>query len=537
MYVYNGKLAYYNYAKDECITIVFPAGFALEDPVCAYWQWTEDAKGNKKANECQLGTISSVAKTEGVYKFVLSFSYYYFEGSVSADLNAVTVMMREPRGFSSSIQTTLQAQLSDVCCVPSTEVFTGKLNFLDYAVDEMITLVIPNGIADGEPVGMYWEWTKDGQGRPKQNHCVNSTFRGVVTTGGETKGTFDDGYYTYQAVILSDDQHATLHMRNPVDDRVLDVNMEHTDFRQAHAKKALIIRYGTGTDNGIFLVREMLTKHLGFDTDDVEMLYFNDEPKGKPAVRSDGQAAPTASNFKAKFTRLIVGARGTGDVRFVYVDTHGTIYPNPDGSGEPDGIDEGWTMAEDDDGTRKEIVYDNWLAQAINTNLKVGVNLTILTSSCMGGGMLDTQTATAGVLLAGCHETQFNVKSLRTKDGMVDPWMYAIVSVIKNQVKRKRGVPTYVALFDDAKKYIKAQLDAGAIGEKYKGPSPNELEPIARGQVSNTSHQDPQLVFYDGYFDPDAERFLFPFVGPRAGNAEGESARFPKDQYPHGGEL
>ncbi|KAI0677669.1 hypothetical protein C8Q78DRAFT_1066139 [Trametes maxima] len=521
MYVYNGKLGYYNYAKDECITVVFPAGFGLEDPVCAYWQWTEDAKGNRKANECQLGVINSVTKTARGYQFVFAFDYYFFEGGVSADLKTVLVTMREPRTYSSSPQITLQLQLSDVCCVPSTEVFTGKLNFLDYAVDEMITLVIPNGIANGEPVGMYWEWTKDGQDRPKQNHCVNGTFRGVVSTGGETKGTFDDGYYTYQAVILSDDQHATLHMRNP-------------DNEQAHAKKALILRYGTGTDNGIFLVREMLTKHLGFDTDDVEMLYFNDEPKGKPGVRSDGQAAPTVSNFKSKFTTLIAGAGGPGDVRFLYVDTHGTIRPNPDGSGEPDGIDHGWTMAEDDEGMRKEIVYDNWLALTINTYLKAGVNLTILTSSCMGGGMLDTDTATAGVLLAGCHETQFNVKSLRTKDGMVDPWMYAVVSVIKNQVKRKRGVPTYVALFDDAKKYIKALIDGGAIGEKYKGPSSNELEPIARDQDLNTSHQDPQLVFYDGYFDPDAERFLFPFVGPRAGNAEGESARFPKDQYPHG---
>lgn len=52
----------------------------------------------------------------------------------------------------------------------------------------------------------------------------------------------------------------------------------------------------------------------------------------------------------------------------------------------------------------------------------------------MGGGMLDTHTAMPGVLLAGCHEMQFNVKALQTKDGRVDPWMYAIVTTIKNQV-------------------------------------------------------------------------------------------------------
>lgn len=74
-----------------------------------------------------------------------------------------------------------------------------------------------------------------------------------------------------------------------------------------------------------------------------------------------------------------------------------------------------------------------WLT-ARSQNLKPGVNLTILTSSCMGGGMLDTHTATPGVLLAGCHETQFNVKALKTNDGRVDPWMYAIVATIKNAV-------------------------------------------------------------------------------------------------------
>lgn len=101
------------------------------------------------------------------------------------------------------------------------------------------------------------------------------------------------------------------------------------------------------------------------------------------------------------------------------------------------------------------------------------------------------------------------------------------------QVKRKRGVPTYSTLFNDARKFIKSQLIGGSISGKYQGPSTNELKPAPRDQASNTSHQDPQLIFYSGYLDPDEERFLFPFVAPRGGHAEGESVRFPKDQYVH----
>ena len=48
MFIYNGKFNWLDYASDETITVVFPAGFALNDPVSAYWQWTVDAQGNKK---------------------------------------------------------------------------------------------------------------------------------------------------------------------------------------------------------------------------------------------------------------------------------------------------------------------------------------------------------------------------------------------------------------------------------------------------------------------------------------------------------
>ena len=54
MFIYNGKFTWLNYASNETITVVFPAGFALNDPVSAYWQWSTDALVHKKA------TVSSV---------------------------------------------------------------------------------------------------------------------------------------------------------------------------------------------------------------------------------------------------------------------------------------------------------------------------------------------------------------------------------------------------------------------------------------------------------------------------------------------
>ncbi|KAJ6568859.1 hypothetical protein B0H19DRAFT_688219 [Mycena capillaripes] len=167
------------------------------------------------------------------------------------------------------------------------------------------------------------------------------------------------------------------------------------------------------------------------------------------------------------------------------------------------------------------LVTTGWVLTCIRNNLAKGVNLTILISSCMGGDMLDTHSATPGILLAGCHETQFDVNALK---GM-DPWMVAVMTVIKNNIRRKRGVPKYSMLFHDARVFIRAQLANGQLSKKYKGPSPNEWQPIPRDQESNKSNQDPQLVFYNRDIDPEEERFLVPFKAPSGGHASEEATR------------
>ena len=50
MHIYYGKFAWFYYALNENIIMVFPSGFALHDPVYACWQWTVDAQGREKAN-------------------------------------------------------------------------------------------------------------------------------------------------------------------------------------------------------------------------------------------------------------------------------------------------------------------------------------------------------------------------------------------------------------------------------------------------------------------------------------------------------
>ncbi|ROW13089.1 hypothetical protein VPNG_05919 [Cytospora leucostoma] len=529
MYVYVGKLNWYDYAKDECITVVFPAGFAVNDPVCAYWQWTVDASGNEKINTVHLGLITSVTKTAREYRVRFPFDYYAFEGVVATGLEALSLTMSKPSGEKSNVS--LSLKYGDPVRVPTTSVLTGKLHWFEYSENEMATLVIPGEVASGKPVILSHQWTKDGQKNAKTNHTVSGTITAVQhESDGSVSAKFDDGYYTYDFTVAKAGTTLYLDMANPSNehDSKAPYHLKQTDFRDASKKKAMILRYGTGTDNGIFMVRDMLVKYLGFASADVEMLYFDVDPSEGPKKCTLGQDPPTATKFKSKFGQLCRSAE-PGDVRFLYVDAHGARYPDEDGSGEPDGMDEGWILAENDDGTRKEVVSDDWLGDAIRKNLEKGVNLTILTSSCMGGGMLDKHRETPGILLAGSHETQSNVKALK---GM-DPWMVAVTKTIKNNVHRKRGVPTYSVLFNDAKSFIRGQLANGQISNKYRGPSPREWEPIPRDQVTDISYQDPQMIFNTGYIDPNEERFLVPFQSPSGGDPSGEASRYPKDQYPH----
>ncbi|KAI0852512.1 hypothetical protein F5Y00DRAFT_273118 [Daldinia vernicosa] len=526
MHIYVGKLDWYEYATDECITIVFPAGFALKDPACAYWQWSTSFTGVSKENCIQNGSIIGVTSTTKEYGVRFESSYYSFQGYVTADFKSLSLTMTDPDGKHAPVE--LSLQYSDTMRIPSTSVFTGKLDWLTYSVNEMATLIIPGEVANDQPVILSRQWTVDHNGTPKGNDVLNTVMRAVgVDDKGNVKAEFGDGYYTFNFTILKSDGSMSLGMTKS--DGYVDPSapyrLTQTDFRDLGA---LIVRYGTGTDDGIFKVQDMLINYLGFSSNDVELLYFDVDPPSGPKECTLGQDPPTIANFKSKFTKLCTNAE-VGDVSFLYVDARNTTYPDEDGSDARDDGDDGWILAGNDDGTSKEILPAVWLADTISKNLTKGVNLTIASSSSIGSSELDGRKAVPGILLTGCHETQFNIKALNGKD----PWIVAVTSVIKDNARRQRGVPTYSALFNEAKNFIRAHLANKQLAENYKGPSPSEWDPVPGRQADNTSNQDPQLTFYQDFFDPSEERFLLPFQAPINEEADGQAVRFPRDEYPH----
>ncbi|KAI3616770.1 hypothetical protein WG66_004144 [Moniliophthora roreri] len=486
MYIYNSKLNWFQYAVNEDITIVFPAGFALNDPVSAYWQWSVDASGVEKANSAH-STLSLRLPIN-----IKLTSHSATTASKSSSRTLTATMLNTKRDRSDPI--TLTQRYADPARVPSTVVYTGKLEWSKYAKNEMVTLIIPAGVSNGAPVTIMHQWTVDSGGNKKANHDIRGTFRDVTTSpSGDVKGTLEyPGYYTYEVTVLNGGQEATVRMSNPGGSTTTN-SLKQTDFRGLGTKKALIVRFSTGTDRDTFLVQDMLTKHLGFAQSDVEVYCLDlSSQKGHQQGTND-QDPPAVAAFKAKFIALLTRA-SAGDVRFVYVD----------------------------DVTGK-VVNGVWVGNAIRQNFKPGVNLTMMTSSCLFNGLLDPSAPTPGILLAACHETQFNVKAQKTNDGLVGPWEYAITAIIEKQVQRKGGVPSYDVLFNEAKRSVKKLFDGGLLDPKYKGPSPDETAPTPR-------NQDPELIFYNGYMDPGVERFLFPFEAVNGGQAIGDLTRYPRNE-------
>jgi hypothetical protein len=261
MFIYSGKINYQSYAQNECATVVFPAGFALNDPVSAHWQWsTEPDTSTAKTNalmvifivfptpdECsscvsiQSGIITSVCQPSGSSLTVkISFAAYTFDCVIEPDLR-LTIKMASIGGDNSDAATfTLNQQRHEPGEVLTTTVYTGKLNYLSYASNEMITFIAPAGITNGATACLNYQFTLDGGGRPKRNTLTAGPLRNVSTdTYGNISGTFDDGYYTYVATLSSNAQTANLRMTAPASTgwKTTTSALTQTDFRKNSGKK------------------------------------------------------------------------------------------------------------------------------------------------------------------------------------------------------------------------------------------------------------------------------------------------------------
>lgn len=189
--------------------------------------------------------IDSVTKTNSEYRVRFQLdNYYTFEGTVLTDFSSVSLPMSNPQGATASVSLLLQR--GDSVRVPSTSVFTGKLNWFQYSQNEMVTLIIPGDVADGEPVVLIHQWTIDGAGKRKTNRIVNGTMTAVRSeTSGSVSAMFKDSnnYGRYDFTLSKASNNLMLRMTNLTGQRDLSApyDLKQTDFRDLRKQKVRML--------------------------------------------------------------------------------------------------------------------------------------------------------------------------------------------------------------------------------------------------------------------------------------------------------
>ncbi|KAH7265546.1 uncharacterized protein BKA55DRAFT_607531, partial [Fusarium redolens] len=178
MFIYQGKLNWYNYAVDETFTIIFPKGVVrANDPVYIFTQWTKDAAGVEKAKFFQtivVQDLKQLPKTTDV-SFNLSGSWYNYAITTEQNYSKIKVDMTSPSGGKASITLERHWQpQGEINPDAALRIWAGSIDWRENAVNEQAIFVLPEDYEDGKPIVSSWQWTKDGSGNAK-----TSAFKGT----------------------------------------------------------------------------------------------------------------------------------------------------------------------------------------------------------------------------------------------------------------------------------------------------------------------------------------------------------------------
>ncbi|KAF5593636.1 hypothetical protein FPCIR_5197 [Fusarium pseudocircinatum] len=178
MFIYQGKLNWYNYAVGETFTIIFPKGVVrANDPVYIYTQWTKDASGVEKSKFFQtilVQDLKQLPKSTDV-TFTLSGAWYNYAITTEQNYSKIKVEMTSPSGgkASTALERHWQPQ-GEINPNAALRIWAGSINWRENAVNEQAIFVLPEDYEDGKPVVSSWQWTKDGSGNAK-----TSAFKGT----------------------------------------------------------------------------------------------------------------------------------------------------------------------------------------------------------------------------------------------------------------------------------------------------------------------------------------------------------------------
>jgi hypothetical protein len=233
MLIYRGKMNWDDYADNEEFTVILPFGTSrLDDPIHLYWQWTKAATGATKLNVLARTTITSAIQT--AVKGEAGFScvhddYYTFDITSKQSGEQLSVYMRNPKGYTSAEMVLQRFSPSRVLPDsafpmsperPIPRIYAGKLNWFDYAVNELFLVVLPDGLGRSYPATAHWQWTVLDNKVEKLN-CDADDRQHYSESDHQDANTFyftQGGYYTLECTADDTAQTLTVTVKNPAGD-------------------------------------------------------------------------------------------------------------------------------------------------------------------------------------------------------------------------------------------------------------------------------------------------------------------------------
>ncbi|RGP70049.1 hypothetical protein FSPOR_4341 [Fusarium sporotrichioides] len=215
MFVYQGKLNWYHYAKDETFVIILPSGpVRVGDSVYLFSQWTEDAQGRKKQNWFQTITVDTVTQTDSSdVTFVLKGSWYNFTVTTKGGYKDLSLVMRNPSGGVSSPISLQRIWESKQELTGTTRVWTGKFKWMNFADNEPAIFIVPDGFGEGKPILSTWQWTKASNGKTKDPSFRDAVQKNVTGLGTDTVKFSYHSYYDINCIWDANKDQLDVHVK------------------------------------------------------------------------------------------------------------------------------------------------------------------------------------------------------------------------------------------------------------------------------------------------------------------------------------
>ncbi|KAF4946975.1 hypothetical protein FSARC_14069 [Fusarium sarcochroum] len=218
MYIYEGRLDWKGYGDNETFIIILPSGpVRAGDTAYFFSQWTKGPNtGIKKENWFKKAVVQKVSKTvDRDDTFVAEEAYYSWDITTSEDYNKLNVTMLSPRHPKAYMNFKRIWQSQDEQCTGSTRIWSGKINWAQYASNEMAIFIVPEGFGQGKPVLSLWQWTHDDSGTPKA-----PSFRAehqTIESGPDKQGVKFSytSYYNITCVWDEKTEKLAVHMKGP----------------------------------------------------------------------------------------------------------------------------------------------------------------------------------------------------------------------------------------------------------------------------------------------------------------------------------